>query len=295
MSAYELPGDRVFPEGIAVGGDGRTFYVSGARDGAIYRGDVERPVLEVWQPPGVDGRDRATGMAIDDRGRLLVCGWTSGCLYAFDTATGEACGVWRAPAEKPALNDVAVHGGHAYVTDSGEPVIWRLALGDEPGEPGKPGKPERWLDLGEQGASREAFAEFLNGIVATPDGRSLVVAAQATGVLWRIDLATTKAERVPLDTPVNGDGLAYVGDTLYICDNTDEPDGSVRYWLTAVDVEAGVLLGRWERPHDDSPTTLAEAQGRLLLVNSQFAADRHGRARAPFTISALAPPREESR
>lgn len=284
IDAYELPGDQVFPEGIAVGPDGRTFYVSGARNGAIYRGHLDEPRLEVWQQPGVDGRDRAVGMAVDDRGRLLVCGWTSGCLYAFDTRTGEARGTRQVPVAEAGLNDVTVHDGYAYVTDSGEPLIWRFAVGAELGEH------ERWLDLGEHGASTKPFTDFLNGIVATPDGRALIVAAQGAGVLWRVDLATKQAARIPLDTAVNGDGLAYANGTLYICDNTDEPDGSVRYWLTAVDPDAARLLGRWERPHDDSPTTLAEAEGRLLLVNSQFGADRLGRARAPFTIGVLEAP-----
>jgi len=52
---YVLPGDRVFPEGITAGQDGRTFYVSGARDGAIYRGRLDRPALEIWREPGADG------------------------------------------------------------------------------------------------------------------------------------------------------------------------------------------------------------------------------------------------
>lgn len=284
IDAYELPGDQVFPEGIAVGLDGRTFYVSGARSGAIYRGEIGKPRLEVWQQAGVDGRDRALGMAVDDHGRLLVCGWTSGRLYAFDTETGDACGTRRVPAAEAGLNDVTVHDGYAYVTDSGEPLIWRFEVGDVLGEP------ERWLDLGAFGASTKPFTDFLNGIVATPDGRALIVAAQGAGVLWRVDLATRTAVRITLDEAVNGDGLAYIGRTLYVCDNTDEPDGSVRYWVTAVDPDSGRLLGRWERPHDDSPTTLAEAEGKLLLVNSQFGADRLGRARAPFTIGVLEPP-----
>lgn len=33
---------------------------------------------------------------------------------------------------------------------------------------------------------------------------------------------------------LNGDGLAFAGGLLYACDNSDEPDGSVRYWLTAL-------------------------------------------------------------
>lgn len=78
------------------------------------------------------------------------------------------------------------------------------------------------------------------------------------------------------------------------CDNTDEPDGSVRFWLTALrlsaDARAATLAGRWERALTDTPTTLAWLGGRLYVVNSQFFARRAGTAAPPFTVSALPPP-----
>jgi len=42
----------------------------------------------LWLPPGTDGRTAAFGMTIDARGRLLVCGWHSGEVFAYQTATG---------------------------------------------------------------------------------------------------------------------------------------------------------------------------------------------------------------
>jgi Cu-Zn family superoxide dismutase len=166
-------------------------------------------------------------------------------------------------------------------------VVWRLALADTVGAP------EEWLDFTAFGAAPDVL-HYLNGIVPTPSGETLIVAAQGTGVLWRIDLATATPAPIDLDVRVNGDVLVFVGDVLYICDNTDEPDGSARYWLTAIGLSAdagrGELLGRWERPTADTPTTVGYLDGRLYLVNSQFAGRAGGTARAPFTVEALPPP-----
>jgi sugar lactone lactonase YvrE len=288
ITEYVVPGDAVFPEGITEDPDGVTFYVSSEHDGTIFRGRTDTPRLEPWQQAGADGRTQALGLAVDGAGRLLVCGGSTGHLFAYGTRTGELAARRTVPSHPALLNDVCVTGGHAYVTDSQRPVIWRFPVSGDIGEP------EEWLDLTEHGAAPGEL-HYLNGIVAAHDGATLLVAAQGTGVLWRADVAARTASPVDLGGErVNGDGLAFAGGLLYACDNTDEPDGSVRYWLTALrlsaDARAATLAGRWERPLADTPTTLAYLDGRLYLVNSQFGARRRGTAAPPFTVSALARP-----
>lgn len=285
---YVLPGEDVFPEGITEDPDGRTFYVSSERHGTIFRGRVDTPHVEIWQPAGQDGRVQALGMDIDGTGRLLVCGGSTGHLFAFDTVSGAQVARRTVPSSRTLLNDVFVHCDCAYVTDSVEPVVWRFALD------GGVGAPEAWVDLRDFGVQPDV-PSYLNGIVATPDQASLVVAAQGTGVLWCIDVAERRPALIDLGgVPVNGDGLLFVGDVLYVCDNTDEPDGSARYWLTAIRLRAGnrdgEVLGRWERRVTDTPTTLACQADRLYLVNSQFAGKKNGTAKPPFTVVALEPP-----
>jgi Cu-Zn family superoxide dismutase len=300
INEYILPGEQVFPEGITEDPDGVTFYVSSARDGTVFRGRTDRDQVDVWLPGGADGRTEALGMAVDHAGRLLVCGGSTGHLFAVDRASGALAARYPVPSSATLLNDVCVLDGCAYVTDSVRPVVWRLPLDGEPGDPGDPsrtggpGQPAVWVDLTGFGA-RPDVEHYLNGIASTGTGGPLVVAAQGAGVLWRVDV--TSAEAVPIDlggVTVNGDGMVVVGDLLYVCDNSDEPDGSVRFWLTALrltaDARRGELVGRWERPYADTPTTAAYLGGRLYLVNSQFAAARDGTAKAPFTVSALAPP-----
>ncbi|MGY0235860.1 SMP-30/gluconolactonase/LRE family protein [Longispora urticae] len=284
ITEYTVPGGAVFPEGITGDPDGSTFYVSSSRDGTIFRGRIDAPELEVWQPAGADGRTSALGMAVDGSGRLLVCGSETGYVFGYDTATGALVDRVRVPTDEGTLlNDVCVVGGHAFVTDSQRPVVWRCALGDRLGEP------EEWVDLGD--ADR---TPFLNGIVAVHDGATLLVAAQGTEVLWRVDVATRAAERVDLGgLALSADGMVLVDGLLYTCDNVEEPDGAVRFFLSAfrlaADARSGELVGRLERSAADTPTTVAYLADRFYLVNSQLMADRSGQAGPPFTISAVTP------
>ncbi|NUT23359.1 MAG: hypothetical protein HOV77_29670 [Hamadaea sp.] len=288
IDSYALPPGPpdVMPEGIAAHGD--AFYVSSSRHGTIYRGRIGTPTLEVWQPAGADGRTHALGLTGDPLGRLLVCGWETGHIFAYDTATGTLSARVTVEAEVTGLNDICILDGYAYVSDSKRPVIWRLAVD------GEVGPAEEFVDLGPFGAP-DAEDCFLNGIVPGPAPGTLIVCDQAEEVLWRVDTVTATAERVDLGgAHVAGDGLVWVDDVLYACDNS-ESDGVIKMWLTALSLSAdgrtGKILGRWERPVADTPTTAAYLDGRLFVVNSQLFAERSGYPVGhPFTVSALTPP-----
>jgi sugar lactone lactonase YvrE len=281
IETYVLPGEDVHPEGITADPDGFTFYVSSAKQGTILRGRLGEERLEIWQQPGADGRDHALGMTVDPHGRLLVCGYHTGYLWAYDTVTGDLVARRKVPADRTLLNDVCVAGDHAYVTDSTRPVLWRYPLEKE-----DVGEPEEWIDLGEAEAD-----SYLNGIVALHGDATLLVAAQGTEVLWRIDIETRQVHR--LETRVAADGMVVVGDRLYTCDNVEQPDGEVAFYVSEFELDDDArhahLVRRWPLSKDDTPTTLAHLGGRLLVVNSQFIPGREGRARAPFTVGVIQP------
>ncbi|WP_018348310.1 SMP-30/gluconolactonase/LRE family protein [Longispora albida] len=280
IDTYLLPGENVHPEGIAADPDGETFYVSSARQGTIFRGRIGQPELEVWQPGGADGRGNALGLTVTGDGRLIVCGSESGYVFWYDTASGELVARRQVPAAETLLNDVCVAGGYAYVTDSKRPVIWRFALG---GSDAEIGEAEEWLDLGEA-----ELTPYLNGIVPALDDTVLLVAAQGTEVLWRVDIASRSAEK--LDGQVSADGLVLLGGKLYACDNAETADGLEFYlseFTLPADLRGFELARRWQRDTEQTPTTVAWLGGRMLLVNSQFVAGRNGTAAAPFTISAV--------
>ncbi|MBB6034363.1 SMP-30/gluconolactonase/LRE family protein [Phytomonospora endophytica] len=286
IERYELPGGDVFPEGITEGPDGKTFYVSGSADGAVYRGHLDRPELELWSPPGADGRHGALGMTVDGAGRLIVCGGHSGVLFAYDTATGALVARHQVTTKRTLLNDVCVNGGHAYATDSLRPAVWRFALDTEIGAA------EPWIDLTGHGIE-PGKAAYLNGLVSTQDGSALLIAAQGTGQLWHVDIATREAAPVDLGgVEVRGDGMVFAGDVLYVCDYTGDAGGEAHFRLTALRLTDGhrkaEVLGHHAMDAADTPTTVAYLGGRLLVVNSQLAASDG--PKAPFTVTALEPP-----
>ena len=76
---YILPGNAVFPEGVAYQPSAGAYFVGSTTDGTIFRGTLHEPAASVFLPPGGDGRTTATGLKVDSRGRLFVSG---GCNRA---------------------------------------------------------------------------------------------------------------------------------------------------------------------------------------------------------------------
>jgi Cu-Zn family superoxide dismutase len=286
---YVLPGDAVFPEGVAYDQRTSTVYATSTTDGTVFRGDARDPVLEVFLPGGADGRTAAVGVNVDpDRQRLFVAGGATGLAFVYDARTGALLA--RLAAGTPPntfINDVAVApDGAAYFTDSRSPVISRVV------EDGAGGfRVEPWLPLA--GTAIEYAPGFnLNGIEATADGRFLFTVQSNTGRLFRVDTRTRAVVEVALDGALltNGDGLLLRGATLYAVRNVQGVIAEVR--LSGLDGPAprGRLVGAVTDPSFRYPTTVDEARGRLIVVNSQF--DRRGPGRTPerpFTLSVVKP------
>ena len=64
---YPLPGEQVFPEGIALNEATGDFYAGSTRDGTVFSASVSEPgtEAEVLLEPGTDGRSAAIGMKVD--------------------------------------------------------------------------------------------------------------------------------------------------------------------------------------------------------------------------------------
>lgn len=282
-TTFDLPGENVFPEGIAYHEASDAFFVSGAGSGALYRGDLETGEVEVFVP----GDDRppftTIGLHADDQGRLWVAGGGSGNVYLFDIDSGELLSTLATPeAERIFLNDVVSSSeGGAYITDSQRPVLFRAAADGASVEP--------WLDL--TGTPLEpGEADFAaNGIVITEDDDYLIVIRSDTGGLVRIDTQTQEVSEIDLqgEAVTNGDGLVLDGQTLYVVRNADHE-------VTVVELSEDFTSGTVaERITDDSfafPTTAAKVEDHLLVVNSQFNAMDDGEPELPFTVSRVAIP-----
>ena len=280
-SEYVLPGSAVFPEGIAFDQRSGSFYVSSTGDGSILRGHVSEPTAAGFVP-GTTGPFSTIGLELDDEGRLYAAGGPTGTARVYDASTGALLRVFTSGAGG-FLNDLAVaRTGDVFVTDSFRPVLWRIpAATIVPSATPAPLDP--WLDL--TGTPIEYTAGFnLNGIVATPDGKYLVVSQSNTGELFRIDLATKEVVQIDLaGEAVNGDGIELRGRTLYAV-----ASGQIAKVRLAGDFSSGEVVSRTGDPSFSSPTTMAIAHGRLLVVNSQFDRLFGGQPPVlPFTVSSI--------
>src|SRR4051794_3283328 len=278
-ATYALSGDPAGSqfEGIDVGPDRRTFYVTETTGGEVHRGRIDDARTDVWLDEDAalaDGRHTAVGIATDRSGRVYLAG---GANRSAEGAPADAPDFWvydgdrellaalRMPVDGPLfLNDVVVGpDGTAYVTDSVTPQIFRIAR--EHGD----WRATLWASPDAPGAPGQGTGFGLNGIEVSPDGRSLVVAQSNVGALWRYDLRTAAPTRIDAGNVdlTSTDGLVVKGDTLVAIRNFPHVLAYLRLAEGATSAEL-----RAEVPTDPNRvfTTGDVAAGRLLLVDSQF-------------------------
>ncbi|WP_090033247.1 hypothetical protein [Cellulomonas marina] len=248
------------PEGIDAG-PGTTFYVGSLADGSLYRGDLRTGEGAVL----VEGAGApAVGVLYEaGRDRLWMAGGASGEVRAYDASSGELLALYSFPGAG-FLNDVAITDGTVYVTDSVVPQLAVVPLGAGGALPDEGAATT--LPLTGDLVYVDGFNA--NGIVATPEGR-LVVVQSATGLLFSVDPTTGAATTVDLGgaTVVNGDGLELRGRTLYVVQNQLDQVAPVRL---SADLRTGTVGPVLTDPDFRVPTTIAFAAGRLWAVNARF-------------------------
>ena len=251
----ELP-DGWQPEGIAAG-RGHDLFVGSIPTGAILRIDARTGEREI-AVPGATGR-AAIGLKVDRHERLFVAGGPTGKAFVYDAGSGDLLAEFQlAPAGAATfVNDVVLTRQAAYFTDSLRAVLY-VVDSDLSGA--------RELPL--QGFEMQPGFN-LNGIVASPNGRTLVAVQSNTGLLWRIDPRTGAAQPIDLGgaTLVNGDGLLLDGRTLYVVQNEFNQIAVVRL---DPGFESGEVVRTITSGDFAVPTTIARAGGSLYAVNARF-------------------------
>jgi sugar lactone lactonase YvrE len=253
----DLP-DGFQPEGIAISGN--LAYVGSIPTGSVWRGNLRtgRGAVLVQRT----GR-AAIGVAVD-RGRIFVAGGPTGRAFVYNARTGSDIATRVLTEGSTFVNDVVVARQAAWFTDSQNPVLYRIPL-QRNGRPG-PQSAVRTVEL--SGDYRHQSGFNLNGIDATPNGRTLVVVQSNTGRLFTV---TTGGVTREIDlggrTVPNGDGILLDGRTLYVVQNRLNKIAVVRLDR---DLDEGRITGYITDSDFDVPTTIAEKAGFLWAVNARF-------------------------
>ncbi|MEY9931018.1 sugar lactone lactonase YvrE [Catenulispora sp. GP43] len=268
-----VDGQNAFPESIAA--DTHDMYTGSIDDGTVYRGRLGTKTLEPFLPAGTDGRTQVTGIKIAGD-RLLVAGAFTGRFFVY-TKTGKLVASYTVPdtGEKTLVNDEAVApNGDVYITDSLRAVVYRVPAAEVHA---RATGIHRALQVAYHLPDYVAGTSNGNGIVATPDGKSLIIGYWYSGALYRLTLATGEVRKIDAPPLASADGMVLHGDTLYIARSVNNDVATLR--LSQHD-SRGTLVSERTYPGADTTTGIAVAGDRLLVTNSQMDTYLYG---APLT------------
>jgi sugar lactone lactonase YvrE len=257
--------DGFQPEGIAIG-NGPAFYVGSIPTGAVYRGDLRTGEGAVLVP-AQEGH-MSIGLKIDERTKLLyVAGGPTGKAFVYNAQTGaNVAAISLNDGTNTFLNDVVVTGRAVYITDSFRPQYYRIQLGKGGRLPASPVVETIPLS----GDYQHVPGGFnVNGIAATPNGKSLIIVNSSLGTLYRVDPLSGVAMQIDLggDSVPNGDGLLLAGKTLYVVQNFLNQIAVVEL---SADLASGSIAEVITNPNFRIPTTVARFGNSLYVVNGRF-------------------------
>ena len=269
-STIDLP-DGFAGEGVAVG-RGQTFYagsLAGFADGRIARGNLRHGTAEVWATP--PRPIPAVGLDADLRhGLLWVSGGPTGLALAYDLDTSEVAAELTLTTNAAFINDVVSTHEAAYFTNSMRPELYRVPAS----RGGGVGEPET-LSLLNKGPAGDFVPGFnLNGIEATPNGKTLIVVNSTTGQLYTVDAKSGESALIDLGgaSVATGDGLLLAGHTLYVLQNGNAPGATNQIAVIRLssDLSSGRVVRTITSPLFETATTLAKRGNVLVAVNAQF-------------------------
>jgi hypothetical protein len=206
------------PEGFAIG-NGHTAY-NGSVDGSIYKVDLRSGIGNVLveaNDPYLEPYCFKLGMRVDPRTNyLFVAGCFGGNAFVFDADSGEELMSYQlVPEFSTIINDLTITKDAVFFTDFFDPFIYRLPLSKNGGIPADEGA---GIAIPLIGDFVEGGDVAVNGIVSTPDGKTLIVGHSGLSKIYRVDPTTGYADEIEVSPPLSGflDGIVMHGRTLYI-------------------------------------------------------------------------------
>lgn len=247
-------------EGIASGA-GTTFYAGDLFQGDIFRGDLRTgDVSRFIDAPA--GRN-ALGLRVDlEHGLLFVAGGFTGQGYAYDLGTGADVASFQFGTPGGSIiNDVVVARDAAWFTDSVQPHLYRVPIGDD----GSIGAASTLVVSGPAANLTGAFN--LNGIAATPDGSMLIVAHTGDGTLYTVDPRSGVSAAIDGAAVPNVDGILLEAGRVWAVQNFSNQITELRL---SGDLSSATVLQVISDPAYQIPTTVARFGDRLAAVDAKF-------------------------
>jgi hypothetical protein len=247
------------PEGIATRHEGNTFYSGSLATGAIFRGNLKTGAGKVFIP-GQSGR-AAAGLKVK-QGMLFVAGGPTGQAYVFDVDSGREIATLQLATGDTFINDVAATRRAAWFTDSFQQQLYKVPIREHD----RIGKPQTLPLRGEINFAPGQFNA--NGIETTSSGW-LVIVQSNTGELFRVNPLSGTAKVINLrgQSVVTGDGILLHKHRLWVVQNALPGVTTVRL---SRELQYGRVLSRTIDDSFDVPTTVAESDGYLAVINARF-------------------------
>ena len=285
-----LADSTLWPEGMDYDARTRRWYVASIRHRTVVEMGGSGP-RDLW-PRSRPGMGAVLAVRVD-RERSVLWATTSGipqmlgyaptdsgiaALLQVRISDGEILRRWDlAPAPRGhVLGDVAVGpSGDVYVSDSNEPVLYRLRRGGDSLE-----------------RITSPLFRSLQGIAPAPDGRSVYVADYSHGIL-RVELATGRATRVqdaPRATSLGCDGIVWDRGGIIAIQNGVAPARVVRFTLDATGSRftSADVIDRNTVIADEPTVGTIVGRDFVYVANSQW--EKHGDDGAPKPGERLTPP-----
>ncbi len=253
-----------FPEGI-VKGNGSEFFVGSSVAGAIYKGDLRTGEGSIIVPQQA-GR-YAVGLDYDKRTDYLFVAGLQEFSYVYNATTGaNIASIELNTLQFPntLINDCVVTKSAVYFTDTYQHLFYRVPLLNN-------GRLPNPIDVETIPLSGdlEDIETGSNGIVATPDGKKLIIGNSDEGHIYLVNPSTGDAQEIDLRgilLPAN-DGLVLQGKTLYLV----QPDyNQISVVELSSDYKSGEVVRVIVHPEFKSPTTATLFGSRLYAVNARF-------------------------
>jgi sugar lactone lactonase YvrE len=201
-------------------------------------------------------------MTFDESTALLwVAGGFTGQAYVYDTRTASTVATYQFadPATGPLVNDVALTNEGAWFTATTAPVLYFVPFDGEPGA---------FETLSLSGPAADTSKDFNNnGIVATPDGGTLIVGHSGNGELYTVDPSNGESALIEGVSVPNVDGIVLRGKWLWAVQNFSNQ-------ISAVRLKPDLSSGRVDHVITSDlfhiPATAALFGSRLAVVNAHF-------------------------